>query len=308
MKENSNQSKLNTFIHGNMSESHLTHMNKIGFSYSQSQDSFRAEKYYGHITARSDLLDSNGKLPMHSHTFMEIFQYLSNNKIEYLIGTHRYIVQQGDIVCIPPGICHQVLRYTPEDAPCRRNILVISPTFLRHIGWNNLIEEGYILRIADKGSYVTELIDKCIFEYDQQLAYWQNALSGYTSILLTYLLRNTNFTIKKEQDSLFEKILTYTDDHLSEKITLEKVSQHFFVSESTITREFQRNISTSFYKYVMSRRLLEAQHLISSGIPINEVCTHVGFQDYSCFYRAFKKEFGVSPQQVKQLSHITDEE
>ena len=88
--------------------------------------------------------------------------------------------------------------------------------------------------------------------------------------------------------------------HLSEKITLPDVAARFWVSQSTISQLFRKKMGVSFYRYVTIRRLSEAQLLIQSGLPMDQVSISVGFQDYSTFYRAFKAEYGISPAQYRK--------
>ncbi|RGM07135.1 helix-turn-helix domain-containing protein, partial [Hungatella hathewayi] len=39
---------------------------------------------------------------------------------------------------------------------------------------------------------------------------------------------------------------------------------------------------------------------ILSGIPFGELYHQYGFSDYTSFYRAFKKEFGLSPKEFRE--------
>ena len=47
--------------------------------------------------------------------------------------------------------------------------------------------------------------------------------------------------------------------------------------------------------------MIAAKALISEGKILEEVSHAVGFTDYSSFYRAFKKEYGITPRQYTQL-------
>jgi AraC-like DNA-binding protein len=65
-------------------------------------------------------------------------------------------------------------------------------------------------------------------------------------------------------------------------------------------------MGVSFYRCVTQRRLISAKSLIEQEIPLEDVGRRVGFSDYSTFYRAFKKEFGISPRQYRKLQHQED--
>lgn len=105
--------------------------------------------------------------------------------------------------------------------------------------------------------------------------------------------------LKSEMPELLDKILAYVEDHLSEEITLDDTGRRFFVSRSTISNVFRKEIGISFYRYVTQRRLVASKNYILEGFPMETIAEKVGFSDYSSFYRAFKGEYGISPRQFK---------
>lgn len=302
-----------TFIQGELNQKQrekvAAHMKTLGFDAASGQGRFVYEGmwFYSFVVAIKDDLTEKTQLPMHSHSFMEIFQYVSDSKIEYLIGTHRYLLEKGDIVCIPPGTLHQVLHFGPKDIPCVRNLIVISEEFLEFANWNRQPNQFFLLRMSDaKRNYVASLCERCVQEYTHQGTRWREMLIGYSLILLTEIVRNSDSSIQAERDGIFENVLSYIDSNLSQRITLEETAHHFYVSERTITREFQKNLGNSFYRYVTQRRLLKARTMLLQDIPLKQVYENVGYSDYPTFYRAFRKEYGMSPRQMKQMEHIKE--
>ena len=300
------KSDMRTYIQGDIShqekQSVKAHMDQLGFGSMDSEaNSYEATEARAMISSARDVLGSASQLPMHSHTFMEIFRYTSETRVEYLIGTNRYFLQKGDLICIPPGTMHQVLHYEPEDQPCVRDLIVLSPAFLESIGWSSEPGQYYMIRAKEKHRNLwEELCGMCVEEKEKKQPLWQLAMGGAVRILLAQLVRNSDLSIKAEKAGLFEEILTYIDENLEQKISLSGTAAHFFISERSITREFQKNLGISFHRYVTRRRLLLATNLIYKDVPLEEVCQRVGYSDYPTFYRAFKKEYGMAPREMKQ--------
>lgn len=96
-------------------------------------------------------------------------------------------------------------------------------------------------------------------------------------------------------------VIQYIDQNFSQKLTLNSVAEHFFVSPSTISHICSDRLQASFYQFVQQRRLAEGQRLILNGLTMEEVSTKIGFSNYQNFYRAFKKAYGISPKEYRQL-------
>ncbi len=96
-----------------------------------------------------------------------------------------------------------------------------------------------------------------------------------------------------------DQITAYVDANLTEKITLKVISAHCGVSVSTITQLFQKKTAITFHDFVTQRRMEIAQKLIREGVPLEQVGKEVGYRDHSTFYRAFHRQFGLSPREYR---------
>ena len=72
-------------------------------------------------------------------------------------------------------------------------------------------------------------------------------------------------------------------------------------ANSKLTKLFYHRLQISFYHFVTQRRLIHSKIKIEEGNSMEEVALSCGFCDYSAFYRAFKKEYGISPREYKKL-------
>jgi len=103
----------------------------------------------------------------------------------------------------------------------------------------------------------------------------------------------------QRKSALLEQIKLYVDAHLTEKLTLKSVSAYCGVSVSTVTQLFQKKASTTFHDFVTQRRMEMAQKLIQAGVPLEQVGKEVGYRDHSTFYRAFRRQFDLSPREYR---------
>ena len=84
------------------------------------------------------------------------------------------------------------------------------------------------------------------------------------------------------------------------RLTLDQLSEKFFISKYHLLRKFDAQVGTTVHRYILQKRLLNAKQLLAGGVPPNEVCQYCGFGDYANFYRAFKAEYNQTPRQYIQ--------
>lgn len=94
---------------------------------------------------------------------------------------------------------------------------------------------------------------------------------------------------------LMDDIFRYIHQHLTEDLTLEQLEKEFFVSRYHICREFKRTTGQTPHSYIVKARLDLCCKFIEQGKPIREVYALSGFGGYNHFFRAFKKEFHMTP-------------
>lgn len=103
-----------------------------------------------------------------------------------------------------------------------------------------------------------------------------------------------------DSNHIVQLTLNYIDDHLSEKINLSDMAHQLNVCRSTLVQSFRQIIGISPYAYVLQRKLETAQALIMKGASPVETARQIGFDNYSSFYRAFRKRYHMSPSEWKQ--------
>lgn len=257
---------------------------------------------------------STGDIPvnLHSHTYYEMVYVLSNSGTQYLIGTKRYLLQRGDIILVPPGIGHKPLFPSQLAEPYRRIVIWFSTDFIdgmkSSLPYDTMQQEGRVFLLRTAGTpwdSIGKHFHIGLKEAQEKKEGWQIALIGNTMQLLTLFWRAMqepeNRPPKTEKPELLDNVVSYIETHLHEKISLADTATRFYVSESTIGQTFQKKMHVSFYHYVTQRRLIAAKSMILAENNLDILSEKVGFSDYSTFYRAFKKEFGISPREYRNL-------
>ena len=69
------------------------------------------------------------------------------------------------------------------------------------------------------------------------------------------------------------------------------------VSVSTLTQTFKKDMNISIYQYILRKKLILAQQKIQDGESVTSAAIQCGFNDYSSFYKQYKKMFGVMPSE-----------
>ena len=100
------------------------------------------------------------------------------------------------------------------------------------------------------------------------------------------------------------KRLHYAKDYIescyAEEITLEKLAQIACLNSAYLLRNFKQYFGQTPYQCLINKRVaVAAGLLISSGMPVSEICFNTGYADVSSFCRLFKKTFNCSPESYR---------
>lgn len=249
----------------------------------------------------------------HYHEFHKLV-FFRGGKATYAVEGHLSDLQARDIILVPMGSVHRV--ESEPGARYDRSILYISSDFLRRSSRPDCdLEECFrlcrekqrhVLRPAPsaaEGLWSTmQALDRSINERD----YGAKLLSD--SLLCQLLIRlaresmgeGSSLAPSRVVNSKAVDILRYINENLTQDISIESLSDRFFVSKYHMMRSFRAETGFTIHGYIAEKRLLAAREMIAGGKSAAEACFACGYKDYSAFSRAFKKQFGVSPRGGRQ--------
>ena len=101
------------------------------------------------------------------------------------------------------------------------------------------------------------------------------------------------------------EVSSYIHAHYNEDISLEFLSENFFISSSYLSREFKQVTGFNLSNYIQLTRIKNAQYrLVSSNDKISIIAQECGFSSFSQFNRVFNKIAGTSPREYRQTATI----
>ena len=251
------------------------------------------------------------EVALHHHDFFEIYLLMGGN-LNYTVESRSYRLTEGDLLLISPMELHQPMQ-SGELQKYERFVLWIDKTYLHQYsqlgfdlvrcfdtkapGHTNLLRPDNL-----SVQYLVFLMEKLQRESDSVEFASELCAQSYLVQILVELnrlaqQRPKNQEIRDKSESVVSAVLNYINSHYHEDLSLDILANKFFISKYHLSREFNRLVGTSVYRYVVQKRLAIARQLMSEGVPSTTVFQQCGFGDYSNFYRAFKAEYQISPKE-----------
>lgn len=256
--------------------------------------------------------DENTAYVMHYHDYYEIVIYFGNEPGQYIQEGKEYTLHCGDIVFCNIFKNH-LFNFFPGKGHERMSFGLSSDTV-----FNFSSSDTHLLELFDETSpyypvfhadflqfvKYTDLISKL---YHTKLSHSQKSFQkGLLCQICAYLyddcFRGAAIDSKwYNQTRLISDIITFVDQHFTEPISIEKVSSHFNYSSAYLSRIFHNYTGESFGHYILNKRIALAAFLLAEDTPITEIARNVGFENYSYFYKSFKKVRGIGPSEYREL-------
>ena len=96
-----------------------------------------------------------------------------------------------------------------------------------------------------------------------------------------------------------DKIIRYIDEHITEPLNAEIISEEFFVSKSWLSHNFKNNLGMSLKKYINQKKLLMIEKLIPTGLSLSHLSEGYSYNNYATFFRQYKQYTGKKPKDNK---------
>lgn len=106
-------------------------------------------------------------------------------------------------------------------------------------------------------------------------------------------------------NNLWERAKSYIMEHIGEDISLEDISDHFYLSPSYFSRTFKAQTGETFVHFVSRCKMEYATTLLANtNLKVYDVCERVGYTSQRYFNKLFKEHTGMQPSGYRQRMHV----
>lgn len=245
---------------------------------------------------------------LHRHPgFAEVI-YVYEGHGKYRVGNTMYELKPGDVVIVDRNVWHGEEPFLNE-----RNI-----TFT--CAMKNIRKDGEVSAIMlngrtsavlefEPGSSVEKLMQVIQEQYNREDVN-KPVCNGLCSVLLNIIYERQ--LREKEQERIpnsdssrkapyIDKIVEYLDENYRDVADLKEIGNHFGLNHYYLAHLFKDEMNISPMKYVMRRKIGEAQNLLmNTDAKITEISDALGFSSSGHLYTTFKKYVGVTPKEYRK--------
>lgn len=242
-----------------------------------------------------------GMSELQSHDYFELY-FLIDGRRSFFLGDRAFNIKGRAFCIIPPFSMHK----TSGESYKRININV-SPKLLS----------------KRELSFLTSLAERAVFSLDGerydhliQLLWEASGIvipdseeEGRVSLAfvhtIIYMLENAallpidhSARVKDgAPDTLMLEVATYLNEHYREPLTLEEISEHFYISKNSLSEKFKEAMSCTVMQYLAFLRLSRAKELLqTTELGMEKIAEMCGYSSPNYFSLIFKKSVGISPR------------
>ena len=254
---------------------------------------------------------------LHSHKEAQISLILKGEGV-LRVGNYSQAFQPGEIYFIAANEPHQFISkplLTEDGVPQHVHAIHIFVdyqhnlssllgmvefdhirTFLGNVSQGLQVPEQHALKISNDIEKIKNRTGlKRLLKLIQLLEYCEENIEDWKNLSIT----KNDFSFKLNEGARMKDIYTYTLDHHTEAISLEKISSIACMTTHAFCKYFKKHTRKTYFNFLNEIRINESCKKMNGDDfnCISSVAYDTGFSSVITFNRVFKKIVGMSPSE-----------
>lgn len=101
------------------------------------------------------------------------------------------------------------------------------------------------------------------------------------------------------------QILDMIESNYTREIRLTDLAKHFYLSSNYLSILIKKETGLTFSELLIQKRIGRSKKMLTeTNLPIQDIMEQVGYKDYSCFIKLFKKHTGYTPYAYRKVSDL----
>lgn len=254
--------------------------------------------------SREKLLIRKKKLynyDLHWHDCFEIEFVLEGKAVQVLNG-EKYEMSAGTLYMLNPTDFHSVKSNGAEVYNIMFSEEVLDEDVLQKILG---VEKNIVFSLSDREKVnIKFMMSQMLYEFDNNSEFSDLLIKNYMECLLMMILRKCEFGKEVKRDSendSVRKALLYIHSRFRENPTLVQVAEIAGFNKNYFSGLFHETTGKTYKEYLNALKLEHSKKLVlTSNLPITEVCYASGYNSLTNFLRVFKNQYGVSPAAMRK--------
>lgn len=246
-------------------------------------------------------------IPPHKHDFIECAFVLRGTCV-HKVGDYPYTHKEGSCAIIPSLFEHYLI--PSSDCLCltvkiRRKTfdqmeVPNLPSFFHPLGFQ-----------CGQDAFVQHMLLSMYEQQDDQIVYYEQIMGQLFQTILTYIMQRYRDTLQylvpnAIHDAQMLEILNYSFENY-QTITLQALAEHFHFNISYLSNYIHQQSGQTFTDILRDIRLKQAvKFLLDTELPLNDICSAVGYKDTSHFIRNFREMYGTTPIRYRRENRAAE--
>lgn len=255
----------------------------------------------------------------HMHSEYEIY-YLAEGEVRYFVEGESIHMRAGMLCFVDREKIHKTSSVAGH--PHSDRILIeVNPEWLtdffrslKGVAQGEFFSKCRVLHLeGEERKQIEKILSDMAKEARERKTGCELMVKAKLTELMLYALRSrreeADMSAAAAEGSLsgypnnrINEVAKYIQENCQERISLQSLSEHFFMSKCYLSRRFKEATNFTINEYLTVQRLKKARRLLeTTSYSMTQVSEETGFESVSYFEKVFKKHMGLTPLKYRRL-------